>query len=52
MTRRVKLHARLVRVAGAVAIAAAVWLVLTAAAVLGYVYGGLGCADGLACLGW
>lgn len=46
---RIRRQAAAVRVAGAVLVGAAVWLTLTAAAVLSYVYAGLDCR-GLACL--
>jgi hypothetical protein len=50
-TRRAERQGRLVLVLGAVVVGAALWLTLTAAAVLSYVYGGLGCR-GWECLGW
>ena len=49
---RAERQARLVRVAGAIAAGAALWLLITAAAVLAHVFVGLGCVGGLACLGW
>jgi hypothetical protein len=39
-------------VLSAFAIGVALWLVITAAAVLAHVFVGLGCVGGLACLGW